>query len=171
MMLRGAAVVFLAVLSGPVQAASAPEQLRGKSVVVSWQENRVQRRVGDAKFRSTSVRHRFQVQVGFDGRVSTRMTNTNAKGRTGSREGGSSWQHDFGPQSLTVTMGGGGGGARQITVRFDRNFGSCSGNVIRGKEEGASSMMTTSMISGRRMEIRSALAVGVSCRVQAGSGK
>jgi hypothetical protein len=172
MIARGVALFLIFVLPGAADAASAPEGLRGKSVVVTWRENRVQRRVGDEQFRSTSVQHQFQVQVGSDGRVSARMTNTNERGRSGSRSDGGGWRYDFGPQSMTILMGGGGGGgARRIVVRFEKGFASCTGYVIRGKETGARSMMTTSMISGRRMEIQSAIAVGVSCRVQAGSGE
>jgi hypothetical protein len=166
MIARSVAAVLLMILPDAAQAASAPDGLRGKTVVVTWRENRVQREVGAEQFRSTTVQHQFQAQVGSDGRVGAQMTNTNQRGRSGSRSDGGGWRYDFGPQSMTVLMGGGGGGgARRIAVRFDRSFASCTGDVIRGKETGASSMTTTSAISGRRMEIRSAIAVGVSCRV------
>jgi hypothetical protein len=166
MIARSVAAILLMILPDAARAASAPEGLRGKTVVVTWRENRVQRPADAEQFRSTTVQHQFQVQVGSDGRVGAQMTNTNERGRSGSRSDANGWRYDFGPQSMTVLMGGGsGGGARRIAVRFDRSFASCTSDVIRGKEAGASSMMTTSMISGRRMEIRSAIAVGVSCRV------
>jgi hypothetical protein len=164
---RGTAALILVAMAGTAEAASAPEGLRGKSVIVTWRENRVQREAKAQQFRSLSFQHQFVLQVGSDGRATGRMTIVNPRGRSGSESDGANWRYDFGPQSLTVLMGGGtGGGARRIAVRFGKGLGTCTGDVIRGKVAGTSSMTASSFIHGGEVEIRSAHAVGVSCRVQ-----
>jgi hypothetical protein len=172
---RWTLALLLVVVPGHALAASAPNQLRGKSVTVAWSENRMQRVVGEAEFRSVTVQHQYQVYVSSAGRVFSRMTNTNRRGRSGSRdevggEGDNRWVPSFSGQSMTVLMGGRGGGARRVAVSFDAGFGSCSADVVRAKEVGAETMRATSIIiPGRQVEIKSVTTSSASCGVQAGN--
>jgi hypothetical protein len=57
-----------------------PQQLLGKSIVVTWSENRVQRVVGEANFREVDASHSMSVYIGSSGRVFSRLTNTTGLG-------------------------------------------------------------------------------------------
>jgi hypothetical protein len=54
--------------------ASAPSQLKGKSVALSWTENRIQRSEGHPEFRSVTINMEMAVYVSTEGRVFNRMT-------------------------------------------------------------------------------------------------
>src|SRR5215472_16156469 len=60
--------------------AAPPQQLVGKSVVVTWNESRIQRTVGQAEFRSVQASHVMSLYVGESGRVFSRLTNTTRAG-------------------------------------------------------------------------------------------
>src|SRR5713226_4427698 len=50
-------------------AQNAPAPLRGKSITVSWTENRLQRREGGANFRPRAVPQSLQIYVSSEGRT------------------------------------------------------------------------------------------------------
>ena len=58
----------------PAYAEQAPAALRGNSVVVAWQEVRLQRNVGELDFRSVQASHSLSLYVSSVGRVFSRMT-------------------------------------------------------------------------------------------------
>lgn len=83
-------IVLAAVLSYtaivPVPAVAAPPSgLRGKAVVVSWSETRVQRHVGEPAFYNVTASHDLRVYVSGAGRVFSRPSNSTRAG-TGQRE-------------------------------------------------------------------------------------
>ncbi len=136
----------------------------------------MQRNVGEADFRSVAIQHRYQVYVSASGRVFSRMTNINQRGRSGSREEvggeqGNRWMPSFSGQSMTVMMGGrGGGGARRVVVEFGADFGSCKADSLRAKEVGATSIIAQSTIfPDRKVEIKSVTTSSASCQVQSGN--
>lgn len=156
------------------QAVAAPKQLYGKSVIVSWTEEREQRFPGEIEFHSRNFRGEFRVYISSTGNIFSRVTMTNPKGRSGSADkvGNNPGRNTvFQGNTMIGTQGGGsGGGARRIAVTFGPDFGSCSAQVIRGKAEGAAVITGKSIIvQGVTVEIRSVHATGVSCSVKTGN--
>lgn len=158
---------------GFAAAAASPPQLRGKSIIVSWGEQRSQRNVGEADFRSVAIQHDFRVYVSAAGRVLSRLTNANRRGSGSSEqiagEGGSTRATEFTGQSMIVTRARSKGGARRITVEFDATFGSCRAEVVRAKQVGSATTISRSLITGRLVEIRSVTVSGASCAIQGGN--
>ena len=163
---------LFACFSGAVLAA--PQALYGKSVVVSWTEQRMQRRQGEGEFRPATRQGEFSVYVGGTGRIFNRASMTNPKrGRSGATERVGDTKNRnvaFEGRSMVVTQHGSTGGARRIAVAFDDGFSSCTAQVIRGKEEGAGAIVARSAITpGRKVEIASVKTTGVSCAVKNGN--
>src|SRR5258708_1144824 len=67
------------------EAASAPTQLYGKSIRVTWSETRVQRNVGEANFRSVNASHELSVYISSAGRVFSKFQASTRRG-TGANE-------------------------------------------------------------------------------------
>ena len=155
-------------------ALSAPTQLYGKSVVVSWSEERNQRVGGDPNPRSVVRFAEFKVYVSSAGKPFSRMTYMASAGRrggmkTGNRDavgGESNRKVSFSGNTMSVVMPMG-GGARSVAVNFDG--GSCSAHVIMGKEAGSSSIRSKSIISGQDVEVLSVKTSDASCRIQDGN--
>ena len=165
------AIFASAALSTGVEAA--PAQLRGKSVIVSWTENRMQRIAGEgAAFQPRTVSHEFRVYVSSADRVFSRLININSQGKSGAADrvgAGGGRVPSFKGQSMTIALTGNVRGARLISVDFSAGFDSCTANVIRGKEVGAETMVARSIISGKSVEIQSVTVSGVSCSMRPGN--
>jgi hypothetical protein len=173
---KQSALMLLAALfacfSGAVTAA--PQALYGKSVVVSWTEQRMQRRQGEGEFRPATRQGEFSVYVSSAGRIFNRARMTNPRrGRSGETERiGDTKNRNivFEGSTMVVMQHGTSGGARRIAVAFDDGFSSCTAQVIRGKEEGAGAIVARSAITpGRTVEIASVKTSGVSCAVKSGN--
>lgn len=163
----------LSLLGSTLGSDAAPAELRGKSVIVKWTENRVQRTVGETAWRSISIGHELRVYVSAAGRVFSRLINS-GRGGSGTNDQvsgsqGSTRTPQFSGQSMVITGTGMSQGARRTSVTFSGGFSGCSAEVIRGKEVGAAVMTATSSINGKRLEIQSLTVGGVSCSVQAGN--
>ncbi len=165
-----AAMLASAVLSTAAEAA--PAQLRGKSVIVSWTENRVQRNAGEGDFRSVTISHEFHLYVSTAGRIFSRLINTNARRQSGNQDrvgGGPNLVPSFQGQTMTIAMTGTTRGARLISVDFGSSFDGCSANVMRGKETGAATMTVKSQITGKVVEIKSVSVSSASCSMRPGN--
>lgn len=159
---------------------AAPSQLYGKSVIVTWTEERQQRVNGEDAIRNVGRNGQFSVYLSSTGKPFSRMGYSFAGKRglkSGKRdavggEGSGNRKVAFSGNSMNVSMGmggGGGGGARNILVNFDGGFQGCSAQVISGKESGAASIRTRSMVSGGDLEILSIKTGAASCRIQDGN--
>jgi hypothetical protein len=133
-----AVICLLAFAIRPGLAATA--QLYGKSITVSWVEERDQRE----PWQQHIVMHagKFRIYVSRAGRVFTRFEYASGGGstRTSSDEAGGKNPHiaraiNIGGNELTVTMPLK-GGARHIGVSFNDNFGSCTAQVITDRPSG-----------------------------------
>src|SRR5438552_3937007 len=84
------AMVLPFLLCGSQVANAAPRALYGKSVVVTWQEERQQKLPGEEEMRFVSAAAEFDVYVSEAGRPFSRLrmfrTNRRGKLRTGSRD-------------------------------------------------------------------------------------
>ena len=157
-----------------VACAAEPAALRGKSVVVSWTEQRMQRRQGEGEFRPATRHGEFSVYVSEAGRIFNRASMTNPKrGQSGATERVGDTKNRsvaFEGRTMVVTQHGASGGARRIVVSFNDGFDRCTAEVIRGKEEGAGVIVARSTITpGRITEIASVKTSGVSCALKDGN--
>jgi hypothetical protein len=160
------------------RAEQAPAALRGKSVVVTWNEMRIQRNVGEADFRTVQASHSMSLYISSVGRVFSRMTFATRAGSaardqvSGSapQSGGPARVPNFSGRTLTVYQPYRGvGGMRRVTIDFDESFGGCGAKVIHAKEQGKSSSIGFSPITKVYIEFKSASAAGETCAVKAGN--
>ena len=168
-----AAVAFIALVDSAV-AASVPQSMLGKSVVVSWTENRLQRKEGEADFRERSVGQTMRMYFSTQGRVFERRS-VERGSRSGSLErlgGGAvarSGRTEFRGNSLLVAGAMRQGGARLINIEFSQDFSSCRAKVTVGRETGAELMKGRSLISKRAIEFKPLGTTSESCSIQNGN--
>ena len=169
-----AAILGLAMTTST--AFATPAQLYGKSVVVSWTENRMQTTdVSDTPVAKTAS-GQLSVYVSDKGRAFSRVS-MSVDRRRGPRSGqrdavqgeGSARNIRFGGNSMSATMPRGNAGAMMIAVTFDSGFQGCSAHVVTGKTGGAQSTRITSMVTGRQYDFYSVKTSGESCSIQNGN--
>jgi hypothetical protein len=156
---------------------AAPAQLYGKSVIVSWTENRMQTTAQSAAPIARTASARLSVYVSDKGRAFSRVSMTVERGRRGSASGqrdavqgeGSARSISFRGNSMTVAAPRGSAGAMMIAVTFDTSFQGCSAHVITGKTGGAASTRVRSMITGGEVDIYSVQTSGENCSIQSGN--
>lgn len=162
----------LACLAGTVlPAAAAPEQIRGKSVVINWTEQRRERNPATGQEQTKSVPFVFTAYVSTADRIFNRLS----VGRGSSDQvKGSSDPAKFAPRAvvfsgnrMTATNTFISGGARQIAATFDGSFSSCSATVIIGKGGGSSMKQRT--IAGAVVEVLSVNPGAANCAVSQGN--
>jgi hypothetical protein len=156
---------------GCSESLAAPAQLYGKSVVVSWTEERIQRDLGKEKFRPSPHQGGFSVYVSSAGHIFNRMSIA-AGHRSGSSDRlGAAGNRNISFQGNSMSsVQQSQGGARRILITFDQQFASCTAEVIRGKETGASRILARSKLRpGVRVEIQSVRTGAASCSVRNGN--
>jgi hypothetical protein len=169
-----AAILVLAMTTSG--ALAAPSQLYGKSVVVSWTENRMQTTdYSDTPVPKTAS-GRLSVYISDKGRAFSRVSMSVERRRrtqSGERDAvqgeGSARSVNFHGNSMTVSAPRGDAGAMMIAVTLDSGFQGCSAHVVTGKANGAQSTRVTSMITGRQYRFFSVQTSGESCSVQSGN--
>jgi hypothetical protein len=158
-------------------ALAAPSQLYGKSVIVSWHEDRMQSTAMSSQPTAISAQAEFSVYVSDVGRpfsrVSMSVTNQRGRTRSGNRDtvqgDGSARSVGFHGNAMNATMPRGNAGAMQILVTFDGSFQSCSAHVVSGKAGSAGYSRVKSMVTGAEIDMYSIKTSGESCRVQSGN--
>jgi hypothetical protein len=169
-----AAIIVLAMTTSGAPAA--PAQLYGKSVVVSWTENRMQTTDYSDTPVPKTAQGRLSVYVSDKGRAFSRVSMSIERRRqtqSGQRDAvqgeGSARSVNFQGSSMTVSAPRGDAGAMMIAVTFDSGFQGCSARVVTGKANGAQSTRVTSMITGRQYRFFSVQTSGESCSIQTGN--
>jgi hypothetical protein len=160
-----------------VAQAQAPPALRGKSVVVSWTENRSLRAVGQPAFHDTQTPFSTAIYVSALGRPFIRQSarphrqvgSADYVGAEGSTQSGGSRQVQFQASSLVVTTSMTAGGARRIVVDFDASYSRCTARVTTAKQVGAEIIRSRSLATGKPLEIRSVAVAGTRCSVRDGN--
>ncbi len=173
---RSTLVIMFVILTSP-SASAAPQALYGKSVVVTWQEERQQKFPGEEQMRLVAAAAEFDVYVSEVGRPFSRLrfsiANRRGKLMTGSRDtvGGeaSARNVSFSGNSMNASMRRGAGGALLVSVTFDNGFQSCSARTISGKGSGVEAAHAKSIINGNRVDLYSVKTSGESCRIQSGN--
>jgi hypothetical protein len=158
-------------------ALAAPPQLYGKSVIVTWQEDRQQKFAGEEQMRFVGAAAEFTTYISDAGRPFSRVrfsvANRRGKLKSGNRDAvqgeGSARSFSFPGSTMNASMPRGGAGAMQILVTFDSSFQSCSAQVLTGKTSGAEFSRAKSPINGRQVDLYSVKTSGAGCRVQNGN--
>jgi hypothetical protein len=162
----------LASFAAAAPAQAAPQQLLGKSIVISFIENRVQRNGSALEFRPLRFSGEISVYISSAGRTFSRLHLTNPRSESGKadRVGNSSaGVTSFAGNTMTM-LAGGAGGARRTVVTFGAGFTTCEASMVRAKPAGQSMIRTGSIIHpGLTVEIRSVEITGISCRIRDGN--
>ena len=170
-------IALLALTVTTSAAFAAPSQLYGKSVVVSWTENRMQTTDRSATPVSKTASGQLSVYVSDKGRAFSRVSMAVERGRRGTASGqrdavqgeASARNVGFSGNSMTVTAPRGSAGAMMIRVTFDAGFQGCSARVISGKSGGAAFTRIHSMVTGGSYDFYSVQTSGESCSIQGGN--
>lgn len=173
---RRAVVTAAACLLSSSAIAQAPGELHNKSIVLSWNEVRVQRaEAGDVKRNTASSR--LIVYVSSSGRLFSSLSrrgslgagNDTKAGPDGTRQSGTgagNLNPAFEGSQLNIvsTMQG---GARNVQATFNAGFSRCSLRVVFGKEGGAD--IRHRAMDGRMYTILSTDVSGASCSIRPGN--
>ena len=175
------AAVLLALAAGlapaHAESAAAPAPLHGKSFVVSWSENRVQRNEGEPAFRPVRANQTLQLYVSTSGRVFSRLTFATGRGTgTASRVQGDitknpmfrQWDPAFGDKTLALAQNFQKGGKRLVEIEHDGALTSCKAKVTYVPEEGAMTSFGWSPIIKKMVEFQSIEMSGDSCAIRSG---
>jgi hypothetical protein len=167
----------------PNSALAAPQQLYGRSIIVSWREDRQQKVAGDDQMRFVGASAQMRVYISDKGRPFSRLTlavvNKRGKLKSGSADavdgtasaGGANFARNvnFRGNTMTASQMRGRGGALQVVVTFDSGFQNCSAQVTVGRGPGVQATSGRSLISGQHVEMYSVKASGETCQMQSGN--
>lgn len=163
-----------------MQASAAPKQLYGRTVVISWAEQRTDRIIETNVTRSYSMAKELVVYVSSAGRVFSRYS-ASTIGRRGTTNLGASDQGggtadakelgarviNFPGRTMSV-VNKLQTGARQISASFNENFSECSGNVIYGRT-GSAPIIQGMWNSSAKVQIISISIGAMSCSIKSGN--
>jgi len=164
--------VTLANLAGAVEAP--PQQLLGKSIVVTWSESRIQRDEGEANFKPVHATQKMSLYIGATGRVFSRLTYTTRRGsgrfeqvqeNSAAAPKSSDRTATFGDQSMTVVQPFQQGGMRRLLINFGDDFDNCSAKVSYVTEPGSQTSSGWSAITKKMVEFKSIRMSGENCSV------
>ena len=159
-------IAVVTLVTSATAASAVPNELKGKSVVLTWTENRMQRREGASEFRAATISMGLSLYVSTEGRVFNRMQSNSGSSEQAPGEplkGGR--LPSFSGNTMTI-MQPLRALARRIVVTFDGGFGSCTVSVIAGKEEGAGQGHLKAFGTGQPIEIQSVTATNTNCTVK-----
>jgi hypothetical protein len=178
-MTKAIAMIFCALplfFSG--EAAAAPTQLYGKSVIISYTGTNNSRPAGSNEpFRPHSFSKQISVYISSAGRPFMRNSSTAERagsasldqvGASGTNQAGGASSVQFQGSSLVVVFAYE-GGAAQIRADFDPSFTSCTANVIRGIATGRNTRITKGLVTGNVREVESSSSSSVSCSLRDGN--
>jgi hypothetical protein len=150
-----------------------PRALHGRSVLIAWNETRMQRNVGQPNFYQIKTNHGIDAYVSVKGRFFNRFTINTSVGNFSNDQvagiDGARRVPDFGERSLSMVLPFQTGGARKIEVEFDAAFGKCSAKVSYVKPSGATTDLVFSPVTKRIVEIQSMAPADERCSVREGN--
>ena len=159
------AVVGSAALFGA--ALAAPPQLFNKTITISWTEA-VQQKAPDGRLLNNQVTRQRTVYVSSAGRIFVRSNNRSKRGEQNSERGpGDATVGSLNFQgNLLVGYAVNQGNARQLSVKFDSSFSSCTATVVWGKSGPTQKWRG---YDGVIYEILSVSVTGSNCSIQEGN--
>lgn len=158
--------------------AEAPRQLSGKTVVIGWNEFRVQR-CDDGQVTRGNTSSTLLVYISESGRLFTRLNRRGARGGSNSNdvdpEGGNRRSGAGAAGNLNASFDGSTlavqnsmqNGARRIEAAFSGNFAACSAQIRFGKEGGGE--LRHRAMDGRMCNIISTDVSGNACSIRPGN--
>jgi hypothetical protein len=172
---------------GTARAGTFPAPLLGKSVTVTWTQNRHVAYEGNVTIANQTQVFTVKIYISTAARAFSRETGVTAStaGIHGAKRFGGSHHENQGPDD-----GGGSGrgvnvvhmdggklvvdrqmieGARRVAVTFDAGYGSCNARVIHGREGGAGAIRGKNPYDGTRYEVLSMQASTPDCTVTSGN--
>ncbi|OQW53987.1 MAG: hypothetical protein A4S14_00640 [Proteobacteria bacterium SG_bin9] len=168
---------LIAALSSSAALADAPKTLYNKTIRLSWSEYRVQRAdAGDVTRGSTASV--LQVYVSDGGRLFTRLSRQNSRGRSNNSDtdpDGGKQNTGQGAGNISTSFEGQNllienqmrSGARRIQATFNAGFTGCNLRVIFGKDNGQD--LYHKGMDGRMYRIISTDVSGTSCSIRPGN--
>jgi hypothetical protein len=155
--------------------AGAPAQLRGKTISLSWSDNRIERVIASGAERSVAQTSTVKVYVGTEGRFFTQIGRFASSGRHTNAldvkevSGGNTvlnWHVDGSNLTADQKLAR---GARRLIVTFDSGFSSCSLRVQHGKEAGLAAIQYRTYNTREPVELASINVTSTNCSVAAGN--
>lgn len=151
----------LAMLSATAQAGSPPKGLYGKSIIVTWGEQRSQRMFHETNFRDVNVGFYRAIYVSTKGQSFNRFSAGEqthlGKGTGGTNNVGGSGELEFNGRTIMGTSSAKGGLARRMIIELNDSFTTCEAHVIFAKEAGSDAVIGYDIRTGvADKEIRSA---------------
>jgi hypothetical protein len=166
-------LALIAAYTMPARADDAPKQLHGKSVVVAWPEERMQRNVGEPRFRPVKAAHNLSIYVSTAGRVFNRMTNVTGAGIASNDQlagsEGAGRVPVFDAQKMSMALNFRSGGRRQVDVEFKSAFDGCTAKVGFVRQQPGSPIMGFSGITKKWIEFQSVTPGEASCEISNGN--
>jgi hypothetical protein len=168
----------LTLLLAAAHAGSAPKELYGKSMIITWTEQRSQRMFGQADFRNVNVQLSHKVYVSTKGQWFSRFSGGMERNGENGREaiGASATsptgeRPQFSGRTITMTGASKEGLGRRTTIEFNESFTTCEAHIIVAKQAGSDVVIGHSLVTGAaNKEIRSAAVTGgPSCSVRDGN--
>jgi hypothetical protein len=169
---------ILATMNSSNAVEGSPQQLLGKSVVVTWNENRIQRAEGESKFREVNATQSMSIYIGSSGRIFSRLTNTvgSNSGRIDHVQEQSAGDPNvrkrvttFNGRSMTLDQPLRKSGHRHLLVDFGDKFDNCSAKLSYVTEAGSPTSLARSPITNKMVEIKSIAMTGENCSISPGN--
>ena len=153
-------------------AQGAPSEVRGKSLHISWTDNRTSRVIETGRVSSGSQSNSVRVYVSDVGRVFSEFDRTIAS-RGSDRQSdvsnqGRAFLHWKISGRTLVADQSMGSGARRFVITLDQNFSTCELSVIHGKA-GSKPTRFTRFDDGAKLELLSINVLSTSCSVRGGN--
>jgi hypothetical protein len=162
--------------SSAARCQTAPQSLRGKSIIITWTEYQNVRWGGRANFQDVVIPFSRRFYISTAGRPFVRFGQTTGGQEAtediveaaGPNNAGNQTQTSFTARTMTAIFGRG-GHARRISVTFNENLSACQAQIVFAKQLGQDIVMGRNMRTGQPVEMRSSKAAGVSCSVREGN--
>jgi hypothetical protein len=150
-----------------------PEPLRGRSIILSWQDARTVEDTATGQVHDTTQTSNVKLYIGSTGRVFSDFFRQSGRGSNDV-----SGISDSGKQFLNWKFGEGSlvadqhfvSGARRVVISFDSGYKGCSIRVLHGKEVGSQSITYRNFNrAGQIFEVLSIKVTATSCAVRDGN--
>lgn len=170
--LIGIAATLLALQTCEVIAAGAPSQLRGKSLALSWRDQRVEKIVSTGQERGINQSSDLTVYVGAEGRFfsqfsrATAKSSSNLKEVSGAGRNELSWRVDGKALAADQPFKK---GVRRLIVSFDDSYSNCTLRVLHGKEAGSSNLEYITFGDKQYVILQSINVTSTSCAIRTGN--
>lgn len=169
-------LLLCALLAAQVPALAAPAaDLVGKSVTVTWTENRQQRSGGRPEVRNVNVGFSLGIYISSAARPFTRLSATGPAGVSANEQvGGQGESLGGGIRSVRVDgrsivlQANYGNFARNLQIDVAQGGGACSAQMSIGKQPGSAPTAFRNT-GGNTIEIHSVTVTGTTCSIQPGN--